>query len=77
MAAQPIHREPPAEPGGIARLKVMDEVKRLQQMGKAALRTEAHECGVPAVKIRAAVSRDELRLAILERKIGIALGGDS
>ncbi len=51
------------------------EVERLRRLTWAALDREALEAGVPLYKIRAAKTRDALRLLILTAKSGAAPSG--
>lgn len=61
---------------GQKRLKVKDEVDRLKRMRWSELEREAVDLGIPLATIRSAKKIDVLRLAILEKKLGAALGGD-
>jgi hypothetical protein len=59
---------------GQRRLQVKEEVERLKELGWADLRREARELGIPEAVIGGAGSRDDVRFAILEVKLGEAFG---
>lgn len=81
----PDHREPEAVAGLRQRLdrrdglNVNDEIKRLGRMRHPQLKTEARKTGLSAERVAAAATSDELRRAILLKRleragVGVPLG---
>jgi hypothetical protein len=71
MTGEPL--EPVDQGDGQRTFKVLDEVARLKRLGMAELKAEARACAIPKAKITAAATGDELRLAIIEKKLEEAL----
>jgi hypothetical protein len=59
----------PGEREIVTPLNVMDEVAKLKAMGWADLRREAKRVGLPEAICAGARTRDEVRLAIIDKRI--------
>lgn len=71
MTGEPL--EPVDQGDGQRSFKVLDEVNRLKRLGIAELKAEARACGIAKAKITGSATGDELRLAIIEKKLADAL----